>query len=378
MIHVQHLLGIGHLRRSAQLAATLASHGFSTHLVSGGNAVADLPIGGATLHQLPALRASDATFSNLIDETGAPVNEGWIASRSKRLQQLFCTLNPDVLITETFPFGRRMLRHELLPLLEAARIRPSRPLVVSSVRDILQPKTKPGRNREVLGWLDAFYDRVLIHGDPSISRLDDTFPYAADISSKCAYSGYIVDDVAPDQSPEGTGEVVVSGGGGAVSLPLLRAALDGRPYSLLNDRTWRLLVGQNIDERNFRALRESAVPGVIVERNRSDFFTLLCNCRLSVSQAGYNTVMDVLRSGARSLLIPFTEAGEVEQELRAEALQKCGRLHVLPERELNPNTLAQAIDRAAVAEFNTVAFSMNGAEESARLIATWLDERREG
>jgi len=36
LIHVQHLLGVGHLQRSLQLAAALARQQFQVELVSGG------------------------------------------------------------------------------------------------------------------------------------------------------------------------------------------------------------------------------------------------------------------------------------------------------------------------------------------------------
>jgi predicted glycosyltransferase len=40
-------------------------------------------------------------------------------------------------VIELFPFGRRQMRFELLPLLEAARARSPRPWIISSVRDVL-------------------------------------------------------------------------------------------------------------------------------------------------------------------------------------------------------------------------------------------------
>jgi len=56
---VQHLLGIGHLRRAATLARGLAKEGFDVLLVSGGGPVPGLDLGGARLRQLPPLRARD-------------------------------------------------------------------------------------------------------------------------------------------------------------------------------------------------------------------------------------------------------------------------------------------------------------------------------
>jgi Predicted glycosyl transferase len=62
---------------------------------------------------------------------------------------------PQVLITEQFPFGRTQLRFELVPLIEAARAMRPRPLIVSSVRDVVRRSASPQRiaetHRNLLG-----------------------------------------------------------------------------------------------------------------------------------------------------------------------------------------------------------------------------------
>ena len=67
------------------------------------------------------------------------------------------------------------MRFELLPLLEAARSSPDCLQVVASIRDILQPRSKPGRNQETCELIEKFYDHVLVHGDEEIARLADSF-----------------------------------------------------------------------------------------------------------------------------------------------------------------------------------------------------------
>ena len=42
LFHVQHLLGIGHLRRAAALAKACAGHGLEVTVASGGGAIDDL------------------------------------------------------------------------------------------------------------------------------------------------------------------------------------------------------------------------------------------------------------------------------------------------------------------------------------------------
>nr|WP_242468743.1 glycosyltransferase [Rhodovibrio salinarum] len=97
----------------------------------------------------------------------------------------------------------------------------------------------------------------------------------------------------------------------------------------------------------FDAIQAAADPNTVVERNRADFPLLLAGCRLSVSQAGYNTVTEVLAAGVASVVVPFEgDGGEREQALRAERLAARGRLVSVREVGLTPQRLAQAIDRA--------------------------------
>jgi predicted glycosyltransferase len=65
---VQHLLGIGHLKRTSTLARALAAGGFDVTVVSGGFPVPGLRLGGAKLVQLPPVRAVDVYFKMLHTE----------------------------------------------------------------------------------------------------------------------------------------------------------------------------------------------------------------------------------------------------------------------------------------------------------------------
>jgi predicted glycosyltransferase len=81
---------------------------------------------------------------------------------------------------------------------------------------------------------------------------------------------------------------------------------------------------------------------------------------------------DILNSNTASVVIPFAEADEVEQSLRAQALQARGRLIALAQDDLNPSTLARAMT-AARANNTSLEVNLNGAENSAIRIAQWLD-----
>lgn len=345
--YVQHLLGIGHLRRAATLARAIAVGGFDVLVVSGGAPVAGLDLGGARFHQLPPVRAADARLKELAGLDGRPVDDTFRERRARELLDLFDAEEPDILLTEQFPFGRTQLRFELLPLLEAAQDRPSAPWIVSSIRDVLRRSASPVRVDEMVATFEAF-DAVLIHADPALVRLDDSFPAWSDVQDRALYTGYVAetDPARAPQSDVGKGEVIVSAGGGAVGAPLLRTAIAARPLTSLADRKWRILVGPNVPEADQAALAEAASTGVIVEPARADFPDLLANAALSISQAGYNTVVETLCHADRAVLVPFGTARETEQADRARVLVERGMVAAVPPGALTPETLAAAIVRA--------------------------------
>ncbi len=373
MIYVQHLLGVGHFRRAQQLASALTRREFQVDLVSGGMPVSSPGMPGVTMHQLPPTYCADASFSRLLDANGEDVDETWRNHRRQQLLELFDQLSPQVLITETFPFGRRMMRFELIPLLQRARDSRHCLQIVSSIRDILQPKTRPGRNREICDLVETCYDHVLVHGDPALARLEDSFADAHRISHKLAYSGYICQARAKTATESGpAGDVLVSAGGSDTGLALLAAAIAARPQTRLSHRHWRILVSPAIDEAAFQRLREQAPPDVTVERNRDDFSSLMQQASLSISQAGYNTITDILGSCAASVVIPFTEANEIEQLLRARLLQDRGRLVMLKPDQLSATSLAAAVDSALDLD-TSFAVDLDGAANSAAMIEKWLE-----
>jgi predicted glycosyltransferase len=342
---VQHLLGIGHLKRTATLARAMSAAGFEVTIASGGIPVRDLRLGGASLVQLPPVRAADLYFKDLRDADDRPIDDAWRATRREMLLDLAERERPDIVITELFPFGRRQFAFELEPLLKAAREDGAR--VVCSVRDILVEPPKPERLLEMLERADWLFDRILVHGDSSLVPFEETFPHANRLAAKLAYTGYVVEEPIETAGKDGAGEVIVSAGGGAVSEPLLRAAIAARPLCQAGSRLpWRLLCGAGLGEALLAELRQAAGDGLIVEPARPDFPGLLRRARLSVSQAGYNTVMDVLAAGIPGVVVPYAGGLESEQTLRAGRLAERGVLQVVSEGELTPEALAGAVERA--------------------------------
>ena len=377
LIHVQHLLGIGHLKRAATVAHACAERGLQVTLASGGAPVEGLDLGDAKLVQLPALASRDETFATLVDENGRRIGDAWRTRRCARLLELFAAVRPHVVVIEMFPFGRRKLGFELLPLLEAAGVARPKPWIASSVRDVLTAR-HPRRSAEAARWTRQYFDAVLVHGDPSVIRFEESFPMAAAIADKFDYTGYVAGPAARrggSRSP-GWNEVIVSTGGGAVGETLLRTALEARPFSRsAGTLTWRLIAGENLAENTFAALVAAAPEGVVVERTRPDLARLLANCAVSVSQGGYNTVVDVLRARARAVIVPFARESETEQAFRAERLEALGLVRCVDEHDLTAARLVAAVDAAlAGPRPRPAAVALDGAERSATAIAGWAEQ----
>lgn len=392
LIHVQHLLGVGHLRRAAALSRAFARSGYEVVVLSGGRLVAGTDVGGGRLVQLAPAHAADVSFSAVLDDDGKPIDEAFERRRREVVVAETLRFAPDVVVTEHYPFGRRRFRGEITALFDAA---PRGALVLSSVRDVLVRSAGHGEKAaRIVDLIRKRYDGVLVHGDPGIIALTDSFPAADGIADRLHYTGYVVEEAPGEVFPadtqgahtgcKGPGEVVVSVGGGAVGLGLLGAALEARRGGLLDDRRWRLLVGRNLGGAAFAQLRASAPDGVVVEWARPDFRALLSRASLSISQAGYNTLMDILIAGVPAVVVPFEAGAESEQRERAELFARRGLLAVLPESELDGRRLAVAaleaivrLDRVCLSE-RVAAIRLEGADESVRIVTRLLGRKRRG
>ena len=136
--------------------------------------------------------------------------------------------------------------------------------------------------------------------------------------------------------------------------------------------------GPNIPNAGLARLLAIAGPKAIVERSRADFAALLAHAYVSISQAGYNTTLDVMASGARPVVVPFTGNGETEQRARGERLRAFDLAVVVDDRTLTPEGLAAAVDLAGTrTSFGRFDFASDGAARSAALVEALLDAREE-
>jgi predicted glycosyltransferase len=378
VFYVQHLLGIGHLYRARRICDALHDAGAELTLVSGGVPARALDNAAFPVVQLPPICSGDAGFSGLVDETGQLIDDSFKQRRRDALLAAIRDIKPHAIITEAFPFGRRQVRFELIPLLEHVASTPAatRPFLIASIRDLLQEGRKPERNKETVEILNRHYDAVLVHGDSAVSTLADTFPNASDIDIAVHDTGLVAPPAplpVPLPSDIEPFDIIVSAGGGAVGRTLLMSAAQAAANGLLPGDRIALVTGPNAPRDLREALQQASSGRATVLPYIADLCVALSKARLSVSQAGYNTVADILVAGCAAVLVPFAEGGETEQTRRARALHDAGRAVMLVEHKITPQSLADAARQALDAENRRLPVSLEGAATAAKFVLNMID-----
>lgn len=367
LYYVQHLLGVGHVFRTMRIVSVLVKRGFHVDLVYGGERLPNFDACGAQMHFLPSLVSSRGDFSNLLAEDGQPASEDYKTKRCDHLLKILAMSIPDIIVTEAFPFGRRQMHFELLPLMDAAKALPTPPLIFASVRDILQEGNKPKKDRQTIELVHRYFNGVLVHGDPGLISLDATFPFAEEIADRTYYTGIVTPDMntpAPEKY-----DVVVSAGGGLLGRELITSAIEAKPASALRDARWCVLTGPYLETSEYTKLERMAGPEVTLSPFIPDLHRTLATAQLSISLAGYNTIADIMAAGCRAIVSPQWNDKETEQLHRAQLLSQRGLVEMIGHQEKTASAMCAAIDRVLDRpEPDWSAIRRNGSEKTAELL----------
>ena len=389
LFYCQHVLGMGHFIRSAEIVRGLRN--FDVTFLNGGVIVPgfDLP-DEVDVVNLPPIQ-SDEEFRGIHAVEGERALEEVKRDRTERILAEYERVRPDVLVIELFPFGRLKFAFELMPLLERAKAAGTK--IVCSLRDILVAKRKQQEFEEKACRIaNQYFDLLLIHSDPRFQRLEETFSNVAKIACPIRYTGFVTqttDEVGLEnisdldsnlnegsgrsRSPRHTAEILVSIGGGRVGSELIDCAMDAS-LLLAEMLPHRMLIfaGPYMPEEEFGRLqaKAAAMPNVKLSQYTTRFLSHLKQADLSISMAGYNTCMNILAAQSRAIVYPFTGGGNQEQTLRAEKLRALGILDVIHGDALTAAALTGKI-MATIGKPKprAAALDLNGAEQTALAIA---------
>jgi predicted glycosyltransferase len=379
MFYCQHILGMGHLVRSMEIVRGLIPD-FQICFINGGEVVEGFDIPSSVeVVNLPAIK-TDSEFQELQVVDSAYTLEEVQEMRQAELLQVFDRFQPDVLMIELFPFGRRRFSFELIPLLERAKTRGTK--VVCSLRDIVTKSDRTKHEEKVCKLMNRYFDLLLVHGDPHFQPLEETFSRVADLKCEVKFTGYVV-----QSQPEAVTElpnfdpdqplILVSVGGGRFGHELLDCVVETAP--ILKRRIphqIQVFTGPFMPEWKLLELQTNAATSsnIRVDRYTPHLLSYMQKADLSISMSGYNTTMNVLTTGVRSLLLPFTGNDDQEQRIRAEKLAYLGVVDIIHPSDLEPHRFAQKVVFCLQQQPTRLKFDCAGVEKTATQLKQFLNQ----
>lgn len=377
LFYCQHSLGMGHLIRSFSIAGGLANH-FDVVFLNGG----PLPQGQKPPERIEIINLPPLGFDAEMQLLSRDDSHTVAQAQSLRLEimrKALGSVKPEVLLIELFPFGRKKFAGELIALLENARASSAPPVVVCSLRDILVDRNQ---HHDELACYRAnrYFDAILVHSDPHFARLEESFHPCSPLKVPVYYTGFVTREQKEDGKPETRREprIVVSAGGGLVGEALLRTAIQAYEFVSLPDKPEiRVIGGPFIPEQSWQDLEKisQGKQGVSLFRSVPDLGVELRGASASISQCGYNTAMDILRSRVPALVVPFSGDKQDEQMNRARRLERLGALRVLEPERLDAQMLATEIEALLEFQPNSVRLDMNGVENTGQLLQDLVQRR---
>ena len=339
LMYCQHLSGTGHYVRTFQLASKLASR----HMVavtSGGREVPRRnPENNLSVISLPGIYRDTSGIASI--EHGRELKDVW---QERKIILLNYVLEhvPDILSVEHFPFSKHEIRDEIITLIETVRSANPEAKIICSLRDIIvHTKFDPSAQlhaKVTIDTLHEYFDSVFIHADPSLVKLNKFLPWADDISIPISYTGYISelpDSHSVNKDMMGDYTVVSVGGNDGVTIINHCIALwQSRDFIDISNRIKLIIfLPLNISDKEVEELHHKiGAANISIRQFNTSFINYLESAIFSISQAGYNTCVNLLQTQTKSILVP--DPAMSDQIIRAKLLEKNGTARVVTEDEL--------------------------------------------
>ncbi len=281
------------------------------------------------------------------------------AMRSQLIRSTVLTYRPHVLLVDHMPHGAM---GELLPTLDAIRQEGLDTKIVLGLRDILDsPEIVSTRWRGEGAYeaIERYYDMVLVYGSREVFDMAEQYHFSPTMRERMAYTGYVCTPQAPrytararakyvPSSDKETKLIVVMAGGGADAYPMMRAMLDALPAIQSRQKVMLAMVTGPFMPKEQRHDLEARAKGQAarVSMEVSDTLSYIEAADLVVAMCGYNTTMEILRSGRRALLIPRV-GPSAEQRTRAQLFAEQGWVDMLAARQPGPRPCRRCGARVA-------------------------------
>ena len=266
-------------------------------------------------------------------------------TREAILRESVLRFNPDLMVVDKRASG---IDGELLPTLHALRENGRHTKLALGVRDILD---EPERTRKILAGngsfevIDEFYDEVWIYGSKEIFDTAKEYAFPESIHRKTFYCGYLKRPTVSTGRNEGPPRILITTGGGGDGSDIIQAYLTGLstlPRNIALRTT--VIFGPQMPEvcRTELLRRFDYLADVEFLEFEADITNRYAESDVVVSQAGYNTVCELLSFSRRAILVPRSEPVR-EQLIRARLMAERGFFECIEPQDLTPETLISKV-----------------------------------
>lgn len=393
ILHYSHdSLGLGHIRRTLALVRRLANDlpGTAQLVLTG-----SMQFGAyewpphVDCVKLPTIRKKTT------GEYHSPHLHGSVeAVAALRESIILSTINhfePDLVLVDKAPGG---LNGEMIRALHCLKQERPETLLVFGMRDIEDDAETTRRDwmrDNIYPLLENVYDAILLYGARELFDPVTEYHLSPEIAQKMYSCGYVF----------GTGEqmvtaehlrqklgiraerlVLVTAGGGADGFQIINTYLEmlakrpsPAPFHSL------IVAGPQMAASEYKVLEQYAATvasAVTLKLFTPRLSSYLRIADLVITMGGYNTVMEILGNGRRSIIVPRVRP-RLEQLIRAERLAARNLVRMIHPDELTPARLQLEMD-AALESGNLVdpsetGLHMDGAERASRILAELLHSR---
>ena len=357
---------MGHLIRSVEIVKGLIPD-FQICFVNGGQIIPEFEFPPEIeVINIPAVK-TDSEFNEL-----RPVDDGLTMAevetiRTKMLLNICDRFEPDILIIELFPFGRRRFSFELIPLLEKNKAMGTK--IVSSVRDIVVTKQNQQRHEEkVCRLINKYFDLLLIHGDPNFVKLNLSFSRINDLNCPVHYTGYVVQPIPElPQIILNKPTILVSVGGGRFGHDLLECV--ARTAPILKDKIphhIQIFTGAFSPDEVLIKLQDLTkdLDNITCDRYTTNLLDYMLQADLSIGMGGYNTTMNILSTGVKAMMMAFQGNNDKEQETRLKKLDSLGRVKMIQPEDLQPEKFAHNVVNYLQQNPSNLPLNLNGVKNT--------------
>ena len=206
----------------------------------------------------------------------------------------------------------------------------------------------------VIPVLNRYFDYVLVHGDPRLFQLESFFPWTENIEIPIEYTGYVSEKLeVPDSDTQKMIDeqgpyVLVSVGGGILGWDLITTAVTAWKILCENGYVQNMkmviFAGVFMKDAEYDAIKKMCTGDAFyLSRFTNNFLQWMQNAELSISQAGYNTCMNVLETGVRAILVPILRYVDIDQNIRVQKLADLGVVDTIRSESLNSENLIIAM-----------------------------------